>query len=124
MNLTILYVEDDRLISAGVAELLGGEGFSVEVCADGLTALALIEGGAHYDLIMLDNELPRMGGVELARRARQTAHRRRTPIVMLSASEADAEAREAGADLFLRKPQDVGLIVRAVERLVGRERGS
>ena len=120
MPLTILYVEDDRLISEAVAELLGGEGFSVEVCADGQTALALIEGGTHYDLIMLDNELPRMNGVELARRVRATAHRRRTPIVMLSASEVGAEAREAGADLFLRKPQDVGLIVRAIETLVRR----
>src|SRR5215207_2199770 len=99
MNLTILYVEDDRLISDAVAELLGGEGFSVEVCADGLNALALIEGGTHYDLIMLDNELPRMGGVELARRARATPHRGRTPIVMLSANEVGAEARKAGANL-------------------------
>ena len=120
MPLTILYVEDDRLVSSAVAEMLGGEGWRVETCADGLTALALIEGGRHYDLLMLDNELPRMNGVELARRARATLHRKRTPIVMLSASEVGAEAREAGADLFLRKPQDVGLIVRAVEALVRR----
>ena len=113
MNLTILYVEDDQLISEAVAEILSSEGWRVEVCADGLTALALIEGGTHYDLLMLDNELPRMNSVELARRARATAHRRRTPIVMLSASEVRAEARAAGADLFLRKPQDVGMIARA-----------
>jgi DNA-binding response OmpR family regulator len=120
MTLTILYVEDDQIVSSAVAELLGGEGFSVKVCADGLTALALIEGGEHYDLIMLDNQLPHVNGVELARRARMTAHRRRTPIVMLSANEVGAEAREAGVDLFLRKPQDVGLIVRAVKALVRR----
>jgi len=120
VNLTILYVEDDMVISALVADMLCGEGFRVETCADGLAALALIEGGGHYDLIMLDNELPHVNGEELARRARQTAHRRRTPIVMLSASEVRREAREAGADLFLRKPQDMGLLVRAVEALVGR----
>jgi DNA-binding response OmpR family regulator len=54
------------------------------------------------------------------RYARRLPHRRRTPIIMLSASEVAAEAREAGADLFLRKLQDVGMLVRAVEVLVGR----
>ncbi len=120
MNLTILYVEDDQLISDAVAEMLGCEGWRVEVCADGLKALSLIEGETHYDLLMLDNELPRMNGVELARRARATPHRERTPIVMLSASEVRAEARAAGANLFLRKPQDVGMIARAVKALVRR----
>jgi DNA-binding response OmpR family regulator len=120
MALTILYVEDDRLISAAVAELLTCEGWRVETCADGLAALARLEGDARYDLIMLDNELPHVNGVELARRARATAHRGRTPIIMLSASDVGAEAREAGVDLFLRKPQDVGLIAGAVEALVGR----
>lgn len=120
MNLTILYVEDDQLISGAVAELLGVEGWHVEVCEDGLTALALIEGEAHYDLIMLDNELPQIGGVELARCTRQTAHRTQTPIVMLSASEVGAEARAAGVDLFLRKPQDVVMIARAVKTLIRR----
>ncbi len=61
-----------------------------------------------------------MNGVEFARRARPTAHRERTPIVMLSASEVSAEARAAGVDLFLRKPQDVGLIASAVKALVKR----
>ena len=120
MNLTILYVEDDRLISDAVAELLADEGWRVEVCADGLTALTLMQGGAHFDLIMLDNELPHVSGIELARRARGLAHRQQTPIVMLSASEVGTEAREAGADLFLRKPQDVGMIGRAVKALVRR----
>ena len=120
MTLTILYVEDDQLISAAVAELLTCEGWRVETCADGLAALARLEGDARYDLIMLDNDLPHVNGVELARRARATARRRRTPIIMLSASEVGEEARAAGVDLFLRKPQDVGLIAGAVESLVGR----
>jgi DNA-binding response OmpR family regulator len=122
MNLTILHVEDDRLISEALAELLAAEGWHVQTCADGLTALALIEGDTPYDLILLDNELPHVGGLELMRRARQTPHRARTPVVTLSANEIGAEARDAGADLFLRKPQDVGLIVRAVELLTGRKR--
>jgi DNA-binding response OmpR family regulator len=76
--------------------------------------------GASYALLIFDNHLPNVNGLELVRYARRLPHRRRTPIIMLSASEVAAEAREAGADLFLRKPQDVGMLVRAVEVLVGR----
>lgn len=123
MSLTILYVEDTRTLADAVADVLGSEGLSVEVCADGLAALALIEGGAHYDLLMLDNELPRMRGLELVRRARALAHRRATPVIVISASEAGDEALRAGADAFLRKPQDVGLLAETVGDLIKRGRG-
>jgi DNA-binding response OmpR family regulator len=43
------------------------------------------------DLLILDNELPGVNGIELTRRARALAHRQRTPIIMLSASDVEAE---------------------------------
>ena len=101
---------------------LAARGWRVEVCADGSSALSLIEGGGYYDLLLLDNQLPGASGLELARRARELPHRRHTPIIVISASEVEREARSAGADAFLRKPQDVGLIVGTVEGLIRRER--
>ena len=120
MPLTILYAEDFKAVADAVSDMLVSEGWRVELCGDGLAALSLIEGGGHYDLLMLDNELPRVSGLELVRRARVLPHRRRTPIIVVSASEAGAEARGAGADVFLRKPQDLGLLVWTVKRMVGR----
>ncbi len=120
MPLTILYVEDFKAIADAVRDALEMQGWRVEVCADGLTALSRIEGGEHYDLLMLDNELPRVSGVELVRRARLLPHRERTPIIVVSASEVGAEARGAGADAFLRKPQDMRLLVGTVRGLVER----
>jgi PHD/YefM family antitoxin component YafN of YafNO toxin-antitoxin module len=45
---------------------------------------------------------------------------RETPIVITSASEYEAEARRADADIFLRKPGDIRRIVESVARLLER----
>lgn len=117
-RVTILYAEDDALLRSTVAELLADEGWRVEACADGECALARLEGGARYDLLLLDNQLPGATGLELARRARSLAHRRGVPIVLLSASDCAREALRAGADAFLRKPQDVGALAETIKRLL------
>ncbi|HZT57861.1 MAG TPA: response regulator [Pyrinomonadaceae bacterium] len=118
MRLTILYAEDDNTIRLAVKETLEREGWRVEACADGRTALARLEGGESYALLLFDNLLPGSDGIELTRRARSLAHRRSTPVVVVSASEVEAEALNAGADLFLRKPQDIGRVAAEVARLL------
>lgn len=120
MPLTILYAEDHATVRLALKETLEREGWRVEACVDGVSALTRLEGGESYALLIFDNELPGVDGITLTRRARSLTHRRNTPIVMLSASEASAEARVAGADVFLRKPQDVGLIVGTVKELIKR----
>jgi CheY-like chemotaxis protein len=122
MPLTILFAEDHETVRAAVVETLELEGWWVEACADGRAALARLEGGERFDVLLFDNELPGVGGLELARRARATARHGRTPIILISASDLRAEARGAGADLFLRKPQDVGLLVETIKGLVERGR--
>jgi two-component system OmpR family response regulator len=114
----ILLVEDCQIVADAVRETLEDEGWQVEMCADGFVAWLLIRSGAHYDLLLLDNELPNVNGLELARRARGLAHRKQTPIIMISASECVRDARLAGANEFLRKPQDIGKVVETVARLL------
>jgi CheY-like chemotaxis protein len=121
MGFTILYVEDHATVRLALKETLEREGWHVEACADGVSALARLEGGEAYALLVFDNDLPGIDGIELTRRARSFTHRRSTPVVIVSASEVRAEAREAGADVFLRKPQDVGLLVATAKELVRRE---
>ncbi|MGI9104933.1 MAG: response regulator [Pyrinomonadaceae bacterium] len=116
--LSILHVEDNDLVANGVKEMLALEGWRVEMCADGALALDRLTSQAHYDLIILDNQLPNVNGIELLRYTRHLPHRRETPIIMLSASEDELEARRAGANAFLRKPEDVNLLVGTVKRLL------
>ena len=120
MPLTILYAEDHATVRLAVKETLECEGWRVEAYADGTAALAKLESGASYALLIFDNRLPGVSGLELARRARLLAHRRSTPVVIISASEVRAEALHAGADVFLRKPEDIALLVGTVKSLVGR----
>ena len=120
---SILHIEDNELIAGIAKEILEEQGWQVETCADGRVALEKISGNADYDLLLVDYDLPGVNGLEIVRCARKLAHRSHTPIVVLSGSAKEAESREAGADLFLRKPQDVGSLVETIARLLGeRER--
>ena len=118
-SLTILYVEDHKLLLLYVKDMLEEQGWRVETCQDGMRALEIIESGSLYDVLILDHGLPGMSGLELVRRARCLTHRRRTPIIMLSASDAARAARQAGADAFLKKPEEVNAIVKTVTSLTG-----
>ena len=114
----ILYAEDDLLVAAAVRETLEREGWQVETCSTGAAALGLVLSAAPFDALLFDDQLPGVRGVEIARRARELPRRRLTPILMLSASECEREARAAGVDAYLRKPQDVMRLAETIRRLL------
>jgi len=115
---TILHAEDNQTVAEAVKETLEIQGWQVEACADGNTALEKISSDADYDLLLLDYELPGVNGLELVHRARQLDHRSRTPIILLSATPVGAAALKAGADEFLPKPQGVSSLVETISRLL------
>ncbi|MBA3321169.1 MAG: GNAT family N-acetyltransferase [Pyrinomonadaceae bacterium] len=106
------------MIARLIKEALEAEGFSVETCHDGTTALKKISSESHYDLLLFDNELPGVQGLELIRRAREFAHRQHTPMIMLSASPYEVEALRAGADAFLLKTSDANSLLGVINRLL------
>lgn len=109
------------MVAEAVKETLEELGWTVDLCGDGAEAMRKIESKARYHLLILDNQLPGHDGLELALRARQLPHRRRTPIIMLSASEIEREALRAGVDAFLRKPQDIRRLTATVTRLLTKD---
>lgn len=115
----ILHVEDDPTIAGLVQEISEHEGWKVEHCIDGTIALKELASDRDFDVLLVDYKLPGVNGLELVRQARSMVHRQDLRIIMLSGTLHEAEAREAGADVFLRKPQDIGSIVEMVNRLVG-----
>jgi CheY-like chemotaxis protein len=120
----ILYAEDDPVLRHAVTEVLEAEGWSVYACADGIAAMNRIAGGFAYDLLLFDNDLPGASGLKLTRYARSLPIYRVTPIIMVSATDCHAEARGAGADLFLSKPEGIAGLVDAVRRLTAVPRPS
>ena len=114
----ILHVEDNEVVADAVKETLELEGWEVDTCSDGATALQKILSDDHYDLLLLDYDLPGVSGIELVRRARGAIHRQDTPIIVLSAALGEAEARVAGANKFLHKPDDIKSLVETISGLV------
>jgi len=120
MALTILYIEDHKLVADAVKDTLEAEGWRVVTCVDGAAALTKIASGARYDLLITDNHLPHVDGLELVHYARQLRHRAELPIIMFSAVDCRASAEQAGVDVFLRKPEDTPRLVPVVRQLFNR----
>lgn len=114
----ILHVEDHKVVADAVRDTLKFEGFRVVTCADGAVAVSRLASDATYDVLVFDNHLPNVDGLELVRHARGLPHRKDTPIIMMSASEVEADARRAGVDEFLMKPDGVRELVSTIRRLL------
>lgn len=117
----ILHVEDYKLVAQAVRDTLEALGWKVETCADGAEAMKILAGDEPYNVLIFDYDLPGHNGVELTRRARALPHRRRTPIIMFSASNIEQDAWRAGASAVLRKPDEVGRLSETVTRLLSKD---
>ena len=104
----ILIVEDNPTNLRLIRMVLRNKGYSVLEATDGEEALAVaIEG--RPDLIVMDIQLPKMNGLEVTRRLRQTPQFRRTPIIALTASAMEGDRDKiiaAGCDEYISKPVD------------------
>src|SRR5438132_1044307 len=116
-QISILHVADDAQAAKVFADI-ASENWRVELCHDGDSALRKLTGEEHYDLLVVDNDLPELNGLELIRRARRITRRRRTPIIMLSASDCEREAWRAGVNAFLKKPEQIDELSTTVARLL------
>jgi CheY-like chemotaxis protein len=117
-QISILHVEDNQQIAKLVKDMVASEEWRVELCVDGYGALEKLTGNDDYDLLLVDNEIPELSGLELIKRARTISHRRRIPIVMLSESDCEAEAWRAGVDAFLKKPEQINELPVTIARLL------
>jgi CheY-like chemotaxis protein len=117
MSLTILCVEDHKLVADAVRDALEAEGWRVVACVDGAAASGRIASGARYDLLITDNHLPHVDGLELVGYDRRLRHRAELPIIMFSAVDCRARAEQAGVDVFLQKPEDALRLVSVIKQL-------
>jgi len=122
----VLYAEDNRLWALAVIDTLELLGCRVEHLSCGTMALVVLrcakDRGRHYDLIVLDNDLPSMSGLEVTRQARQMPEWQRTPIILMALEDCTEAALEAGADELLRKPNNLVTFADAVRRLLSASR--
>ncbi len=101
----VLIVEDDIAVSSFIKKGLDEKGFITEQVYDGKMALKLLNQNK-YDILLFDNILPNMNGIELCKSVKETVNEH-TPIIMLTAlstTEDIVEGLESGADDYITKP--------------------
>ena len=117
----ILIIEDEILLANSLRGLLETKGFQVETVFDGETGAEYAELGV-YDLLILDVMMPKLNGLDVARRVR--AKRCNTPILMLTAKSDlndRIEGLNAGADYYLTKPFDSRELLACINALLRRQ---
>ncbi|MGH9000022.1 MAG: response regulator transcription factor [Acidimicrobiia bacterium] len=119
---TVAVIEDEEPIAAAVSARLRSEGFRVEVAADGLSGVDLVE-RVRPDLVVLDLMLPGLDGLEVCRRIQRD---RPVPVLMLTARDSETDllvGLAVGADDYLTKPfspRELVARIHAILRRVGR----
>lgn len=116
----ILVVDDDRLVLASIAQALRDEGYQVSTAGESDEAIRLATSDPAPDLVVLDIQLPGVGGIGVA----QYLHEKTAiPFVILSAfGEADIvkEASRLGALAYLVKPLDPSQMIPALHAAIER----
>ncbi len=105
----LLVVDDNPQNRDLLLRRLTGSGYQIEIAEDGEQALEKIN-QAHYDLVLLDQMMPGMSGLDLLRLLRATYSPSQLPVIMVSAlndSEAIVDAFDLGANDFVVKPIDL-----------------
>ena len=102
----ILVVDDEKLLVKGIKFNLENEGYTVDACYDGESAVSMAKTGG-YDLIILDLMMPNKDGLEACQEIRGFST---VPVIMLTARSEDSDLLlgfESGADDYVTKPFNI-----------------
>jgi two-component system, OmpR family, phosphate regulon response regulator PhoB len=124
MKTHILIAEDDSGVAEMISYNLQKEDYEISIARDGEEALMLIEERAP-DMLLLDWMLPKVSGIEVCRRIRNSAGQGNLPIIMLTARGEESDrvrGLDTGADDYIIKPFAVPELVARVRAVLRRIR--
>jgi type IV pilus assembly protein PilB len=122
----VLVVDDDGATRAIARGLLEKEGYRVSEAADGSEGLVMLTRGEAFDLMVLDLDMPTLGGRETLKAVRGSVSTAGLPVVVLTGTQdpgAEIELMEQGADDYIRKPIDPPRFVTRVKATLRRAGG-
>ncbi len=117
---SILAVDDSTSMRKMVAFTLTGAGFHVVEAVDGEDALDKVQ---HHtiDLVLTDQNMPRLDGLGLTRKLRENPKFKSTPILILTTESSDQmkmAGRAAGATGWLVKPFDPARLIEVIQKVI------
>jgi chemosensory pili system protein ChpA (sensor histidine kinase/response regulator) len=120
-RLLIMVVDDSITVRKVTTRLLERYGFDVVTAKDGVDAMSLLQDRIP-DIMLLDIEMPRMDGFELARHIRNDERLRHIPITMITSRTGDKHrerAMQLGVNHYLGKPFQEHELLKTIHRLIG-----
>ena len=120
MTSKIMIVDDSQMVRAQVGKTLMGAGFMVVEATDGSDALAQLSAGTKPALIVLDVNMPKMGGIEFLQSLRKQSEFAAVPIVMLTTEgqpQLMQQAKALGAKGWIVKPFRPEMLIAVVQKL-------
>lgn len=121
MKKTILAVDDSGSLRQMVLFSLSSAGFHVVEAVDGQDGLEKAKSQV-FDLVMTDQNMPRMDGLTLIKNLRQLEGYAKVPILMLTTESSDAmkaQGKAAGANGWLVKPFDPKKLIEVAKKVLG-----
>lgn len=121
MAKSVLTVDDSASIRQMVSFTLKSSGYEVTEAVDGQDGLDKAK-SKNFDLILSDQNMPRMDGITLIKNLRALPQYRSTPILMLTTESGDAmkaAGKAAGATGWLVKPFDPQKLTDVVKKVIG-----
>lgn len=123
----ILLAEDNDLNAEIVITLLEEHGFQVERAEDGQICINMLKTkpADHYDLILMDIQMPNKNGYEASRAIREmTGPKSRIPIIAMTANAFDEDKKKAmgaGMNAHIAKPFDIQVLLDTMEQLISKK---
>jgi two-component system chemotaxis response regulator CheY len=117
---SILAVDDSASMRQMVSFTLKSAGYNVVEAVDGQDAWEKA-GGRSFDLVLTDQNMPRMDGISLTKKLRETAQFKSTPILILTTESSDQmkqAGRAAGATGWLVKPFDPNKLIEVIQKVI------
>ncbi len=119
-NERILFVDDEETLAEMAGEMLKKLGYAVDIMTSGVEARKSFEShSTKYDLVITDQTMPGLSGIELARAIRDVAPA--MPVILYSgysAAISENEARQIGIRKVLMKPLSMTLLSQAVRQIL------
>ena|SRR3989344_744259 len=101
----VLYAEDHEVLRVHLAESMAKLGHTVDAVDDGKYVLERLKSGHKYDVVVTDNQMPMVTGIEVLRQIRAQEEFKKLPVIVLTSNDIGDDVRKLGG-IYMPKGLD------------------